>query len=76
MAATSRVYTLRQAARMLGETEDAVSEASIGMFAEDGYIHIIDENFTEDDWPLASAFTDEGLENLQYILDETRRYRS
>ena len=76
MAAISRVYTLRQAARMLGETEDAVSEASIGMFAEDGYIHIVDENFTEEDWPLASAFTDEGLENLQYTLDETRRCRS
>ena len=74
MAAISRVYTLRQAASMLGETEDDVSEASIGMFAEDGYIRIIDENFTEDDWPLASAFTEEGLENLQYILDETRRY--
>lgn len=62
MPAVSRVYTLRQAA--------------IGMFAEDGYIRIIDENFTEDDWPLASAFTDVGLENLQYILDETRLYRS
>ena len=76
MPAISRVYTLRQAAKMLGETEEAVSEASIGMFAEDGYIRIIDETFTDDDWPLASAFTDEGLENLQYILDETRRCRS
>ena len=76
MPAVSRVYTLRQAARMLGETQDAISEAAIGMFAEDGYIRIIDENFAEDDWPLASAFTDEGLENLQYILDETRPYRS
>lgn len=61
---------------MLGETAEAVSEASIGMFAEDGYIRIIDENFTDDDWALASAFTDEGLENLRYILDETRPYRS
>ena len=76
MPAISRVYTLRQAAKMLGETEDAVSDADIGMFAEDGSIRIIDDNFTEDDWPLASAFTDEGLENLQYILDETRRCRS
>jgi len=76
MPAISRIYTLRQAAKMLGETEEAVSEAAIGMFAEDGAISIIDENFTDDDWPLASAFTDEGLENLQYILDETRPYRS
>ena len=36
MPAISRVYTLRQAAKMLGETEDAVSDADIGMFAEDG----------------------------------------
>ena len=61
---------------MLGETEEAVADAAIGMFAEDGSIRIIDENLTDDDWSLASAFTDEGLENLQYILDETRRYRS
>jgi len=53
MAATSRAHTLRQAAKMLRETEDAISETSIGMFAQDGYIHIIDENFTEDDCPLA-----------------------
>lgn len=76
MPAISRVYTLRQAAKMLGETEEAVSEATIGMFAEDGYIRIVDETFTDDDWPLASAFTDEGLENLQYILAEARPYRS
>lgn len=76
MAAISRVYTLRQAAKMLGETEEDASEAAIGMFAEDGTIRIIDENFTDDDWALASAFTDEGLENLRYILDETKPYRS
>jgi hypothetical protein len=76
MAAISRVYTLRQAAQMLDETEEAVAEAAIGMFAEDGSIRIIDENFSDDDWALASAFTDEGLENLRYILDETKPYRS
>ena len=61
---------------MLGETEEAVADAAIGKFAEDASIRIIDENFTDDDWPIASALADEGLENLQYILDETRRYRS
>lgn len=76
MPAISRVYTLRQAAKMLSETEDAVAEASIGMFAEDGLIRIVDDDFTEDDWSVTSAFTDEGLENLQYILDQTRPYRS
>jgi hypothetical protein len=39
-------------------------------------IRIVDDDFTEDDWSVTSAFTDEGLENLQYILDETRPYRS
>lgn len=76
MPAISRVYTLRQAAKMLGETEEDVSEAAIGMFAEDGAIRILDESFSDDDWALASAFTDEGLENLRYILDETKPYRS
>jgi hypothetical protein len=66
--ATSRVYTLRHAARLLGETEDTVSDAAISMFPEDGAIQIIDDDY----WALASAFTDEGLENLRYIIDETR----
>src|SRR3546814_19211662 len=35
MADISTVYTLRQAALILGETEDMVLEASIGMFSED-----------------------------------------
>jgi hypothetical protein len=62
--ATSRVYTLRHAARLLGETEDTISDAAIGMFPEDGAIQIIDDNFGDEDWALASAFTDEGIENL------------
>lgn len=61
---------------MLGKTEEDVSAAAIGMFAEDGSIRIIDENFNDDDWALASAFTDKGLENLQYIFDQTKPYRS
>ena len=42
------------------------------MFPEDGAIQIIDGDFGDQDWTLASAFTDEGLENLRYIIDETR----
>ena len=74
--ATSRVYTLRHAARLLGETEDTVFDAAISMFPEDGAIQIIDGDFGDQDWALASAFTDEGLENLRYIIDETRLHGS
>lgn len=69
MADISTVYTLRQAALILGETEEMVSEASIGMFSEDGSIRIIDDAFSDDDWTIATAFTDEGIENLKYIID-------
>ena len=69
--ATSRVYTLRHAARLLGETEDTVFDASISMFPEDGAIQIIDGDFGDQDWALASAFTDEGLEirNLPFTVE-------
>ena len=72
MAAISGVYTLRHVAKMLGETEDAIHEASIDMFAEDGCLHIFDDAFTDDDWPLATAFTDDGIENLTVILADMR----
>lgn len=41
MPATSRVYTLRHAAKLWGETEDTVSDAAISMFFEDGAIQIM-----------------------------------
>ncbi len=69
MAAVSTVYTLRQAALILGETEDMVSQASIEMFSEDGCITFSDDAFSDDDWTIATAFTDEGIENLKYIID-------
>lgn len=75
MADISTVYTLRQAALILGETEDMVLEASIGMFSEDGSIRIIDDAFSDDDWAIATAFTDEGIENLQYIIDAIKAAR-
>ncbi|WP_133032007.1 hypothetical protein [Sphingomonas sp. PP-CE-1G-424] len=60
----------------MGETEDTVSDAAISMFPEDGAIQVIDDDFGDEDWALASAFTDEGIENLRYIIDETRLHGS
>lgn len=76
MPATSRVYTLRHVARLLGESEDTVSDAAISMFAEDGAIQIIDDNLDDEDWSLASAFTNKGLESLRYIIGETKLHGS
>ncbi|WP_242154692.1 hypothetical protein [Sphingomonas sp. BAUL-RG-20F-R05-02] len=42
------------------------------MFSEDGAIQTIDDNFGDEDRALASAFTDEGLENLRYIIHEIK----
>jgi hypothetical protein len=75
MAAVSTVYTLRQAALILGETEDMVSEASIEMFSEDGCITISDDAFSDEDWTIATAFTDEGIENLKCIIDAIKAAR-
>lgn len=60
----------------MGETENTVSDAAISMFLEDGAIQIFDDNFGDEDWALAFAFTDEGLENLLYIIDETKLHGS
>ena len=69
MAAIRIVYTLRQAAQILDETEDMLWEASIGMFPEDGCLTIHDEAFSDEDWAITTAFTDEGVETLKYIID-------
>jgi hypothetical protein len=60
----------------LGETKNTVSDAAISMFPEDGAIQVIDDDFGDEDWALASAFTDEGLKNLRYIIDETKLHGS
>lgn len=72
----NRVYTLRQAARILGETVDAVRKASIAMLSGHGHIRVIDEEFGEADWALASAFTEEGVEHLRFLIDQSRRKQS
>jgi hypothetical protein len=44
--------------------------------SQDGAIQIIDNNFGGGDWAIASAFTDEGLESLRYIIDEIKLHGS
>jgi hypothetical protein len=73
MSAPIRVYTLRQAAKILGEPMDAVYEASKNMLSAHGSIRVIDEAFAEDDWPLATAFTEDGIEHLRFLIDQSRR---
>ena len=68
MAAIRIVYTLRQAALIIGETEEMISEASMEMFSEDGCLSISDDALGDDDWAITTAFTDEGIENLKYII--------
>jgi hypothetical protein len=52
-----------------------VSEASIGMCSEGGCISISDDAFSDDDWAIATAFTDEGIKKLQYIIDAIKAAR-
>lgn len=69
MTTINFVYTLRQAAQILDETEDMLCEASIGMLPEDGCLTFHDEAFSQQDWAITTAFTDEGVENLPYMID-------
>ncbi|WP_162792503.1 hypothetical protein [Novosphingobium sp. P6W] len=46
------------------------------MLSGHGYIKVIDEEFGEVDWPLTSAFTEEGIEHLRFLIDKTRREQS
>ena len=34
-----------------------------------GCLSISDDAFSDDDWAITTAFTDEGIENLKYIVD-------
>jgi hypothetical protein len=46
------------------------------MFSEDGTIRIIGDDLGDDDCAIGSAFTDECLENLRYIIDKTKLHGS
>ncbi len=43
------------------------------MLSAHGSIRVIDEEFAEDDWPLATTFTDEGIEHLRFLIDQSQR---
>ncbi|KAA5608599.1 hypothetical protein F1189_28385 [Rhodovastum atsumiense] len=52
---------------MLGEDEEWLHELSIGMFAEDGCLHVYD---LDDDG--TTAFTEYGIECLRQIIADER----
>lgn len=64
MPAVTRVYTIARVAEMLGEDEDWLHEVSITMEPEDGIITVYGIGDEE-----TVAFTDLGIENLQYELE-------
>lgn len=65
MAAITRVYTIRLAARILGRDEDLLWDLSDQLEPEDGklWIHDVDDIET-------LAFTDFGLETLKEIISD------
>ena len=65
MAAISRVYTVAYVAEMLGEDEDWLDELSIGLLPEDGSL-----NVWQGDGSSLTAFTEFGIENLKYVIQE------
>jgi hypothetical protein len=65
MAAITRVYTIRMAAKMMGRTEDLLWDLSDQLEPEDGMLWIHDIDGIE-----TLAFTDFGLENLQEIIGD------
>ena len=65
MAAISRVYTIRMAARILGRAEDLLWDLSDQLEPEDGKLWIHDVDGIE-----TMAFTDFGLENLREIISD------
>lgn len=67
MAAISAVFTISHVAALLGEDEDWLSDLSIGMFPEDGCLHVY--GVGEDG---VTAFTQDGIENLRQIIEDER----
>ncbi len=67
MAAISAVFTIGHVAKMLGEDEDWLHDLSIGMFPEDGCLHVygVDENGI-------TAFTDFGIDCLRQIIADKK----
>jgi len=65
------VHTVGRVAKDLGVDEDLIHELTIGLEPEDGVIWIY--GVDDDDGTL--AFTDEGVEEVQLLLQEYNRVR-
>lgn len=63
------VYTVERVARDLGVSEALIQELTLGLEPEDGVIWVYGAN--DDDGSL--AFTDEGIEEVELLLEEYHR---
>jgi hypothetical protein len=63
------VHTVGRVARDLGVDEDLIHELTLGLDPEDGVIWVY--GVDDDDGTL--AFTDEGVQELQLLLEEYNR---
>jgi hypothetical protein len=70
MAAPSMVFTARFAASRLSVDIDVIEELAEQMAPEDGRLSIIDS--LDETAPSVTAFTREGLDYLEDLLDQRR----
>lgn len=70
MAAPSMVFTARYAARKLGVDIEVIEELAEQMEPEDGCLSIIDS--LHDNADCVTAFTEQGLDYLDELLDQRR----
>ncbi|MBQ0820166.1 hypothetical protein KBI52_08070 [Microvirga sp. HBU67558] len=72
----STLYTLKYVADMLGEDEDFLHECSIEMFSEDGRLSAYDNYPASELTEHIVLFTEDGIENLKYIIEARRTVAS
>jgi hypothetical protein len=72
----STLYTLKYVADMLGEDEDFLHECSIEMFSEDGRLSAYDTFPASELTDHIVLFTEDGIENLKYIIEARRTVAS
>jgi hypothetical protein len=65
------VYTVARVARQFGVDEKLIHDLTVGLEPEDGIIWV----YGEDDDDGVLAFTDEGIDEVQMLLKEHRRYQ-
>ena len=68
----STLYTLKYVADMLGEDEDFLHECSIEMFSEDGCLSAYDTFPASVLTEHIVLFTEDGIDNLKYIIEARR----